>query len=99
MNDSIGGASRGRVASWRSRMQKRLALFVFAALLAIPLTDLPGHAASDECLAGPNRSAPEGKHWYYRLDRDTHRKCWYLGEQGTKVRQAARAKPARAAKA
>jgi hypothetical protein len=78
-------------------MQKRFALFVVAALFAIPLTDL--HAASDECLAGPNRSPPEGMHWYYRVDRDTHRKCWYLGEQGTKVRHAARAKPTRAARA
>jgi hypothetical protein len=78
-------------------MQKRFALFVFAALFAIPLTDL--HAASDECLAGPNRSPPEGMHWYYRVDRAAHRKCWYLGEQGTKVRHAARAKPVRAARA
>jgi hypothetical protein len=77
-------------------MKKRLML-VFAALLAIPLTD-PGHAASDECLAGPNRSPPEGSHWYYRIDRDTHRKCWYLGDQGAKARQAARAKPDRPAK-
>jgi hypothetical protein len=78
-------------------MQKRFALSVLAALFAIPLTGL--HAASDECLAGPNRSPPEGMHWYYRVDRETHRKCWYLGEQGTKVRHATRAKPDRVAKA
>jgi hypothetical protein len=29
-------------------------------------------------------------HWYYRLDRVTQRKCWYLAEAGQKVRSAPR---------
>jgi len=30
------------------------------------------------CLEAPVGQAPDGKRWYYRLDRDDHRKCWYL---------------------
>src|SRR6516225_8195844 len=36
--------------------------------------------AADECLAAPNAAAPAGSHWYYRLERPTQRKCWYIGE-------------------
>jgi hypothetical protein len=52
--------------------------------------------AGDDCLAAPNAGAPPGSHWYYRLDRATHRKCWYVGAQGTKVRRAAATPPASA---
>jgi hypothetical protein len=30
------------------------------------------------CVETPVGHAPDGKRWYYRLDRDDHRKCWYL---------------------
>src|SRR5215204_2920355 len=67
---------------------------MFAALLlasAVPL--LPSHAAraaaADDCLAAPKSQAPQGRHWYYRVDRVNGRKCWYLGVAGTKTRQAA----------
>ena len=30
------------------------------------------------CLEAPVGQAPDGKRWYYRLDRDDHHKCWYL---------------------
>lgn len=30
------------------------------------------------CVEAPVGQAPEGEHWYYRLDRGTHRKCWYV---------------------
>ncbi|MFL5049877.1 MAG: hypothetical protein ACJ8D4_07180 [Xanthobacteraceae bacterium] len=66
---------------------------MFAALLlasAVPL--LPSHAAraaaADDCLAAPKSQAPQGRHWYYRIDRVNGRKCWYLGAAGTKTRQA-----------
>lgn len=42
--------------------------------------------AADECLRGPNSTAPAGSHWYYRVERSTGRHCWYLGAQGQKVR-------------
>jgi hypothetical protein len=30
------------------------------------------------CIEGPVGQAPDGKRWYYRFDREEHRKCWYL---------------------
>jgi hypothetical protein len=27
---------------------------------------------------GSAQELPTGEHWYYRLDRETHRKCWYM---------------------
>jgi hypothetical protein len=39
----------------------------------------PGLVASaTKCAEAPVGLAPEGEHWYYRLDRETHRKCWYV---------------------
>jgi len=35
-------------------------------------------AYANECLAAPNASSPQGQHWYYRIERPNHRKCWYL---------------------
>jgi hypothetical protein len=44
--------------------------------------------AVDECLAAPNAPAPAGSHWYYRLERSTERKCWYVREQRQETRAA-----------
>jgi hypothetical protein len=34
--------------------------------------------ATDNCLLEPGTDAlPQGKHWYYRIERGTGRKCWY----------------------
>jgi hypothetical protein len=39
----------------------------------------PGVVASaTKCAEAPVGLAPEGEHWYYRLDREAHRKCWYV---------------------
>ena len=35
-------------------------------------------ASANDCLAAPNSPAPQGSHWYYRLDWATQRKCWYV---------------------
>ena len=60
------------------------------ALLAIGLATGclggPLDSAADDCLAKPNAPSPPGQHWYYHLDRGTHRECWYLGVPGAKVR-------------
>ncbi|WP_198964357.1 hypothetical protein [Bradyrhizobium sp. Y36] len=37
-----------------------------------------------DCLASPKGTAPQGQHWYYRLDRTTKRQCWYLRAAGDK---------------
>lgn len=34
--------------------------------------------AAETCIAAPKAPAPQGSHWYYRLDRATQRKCWHL---------------------
>src|SRR3954454_18334884 len=66
------------------------------ALWAAPLLFLtaavfpnPSHAA-EECLSAPHHKAGEVGYWFYRIDRDTHRKCWYLGERGERHHAAAR---------
>jgi hypothetical protein len=46
-------------------------------------------ARADHCLAAPNSTAPQGSHWYYRLDWATQRKCWYLRAPGKPAQQAA----------
>ncbi len=48
-----------------------------------PTTTSTTDAASD-CLASPKGVAPQGQHWYYRLERGTKRQCWYLRAGGTK---------------
>jgi len=42
-----------------------------------------------DCLSSPGGTAPEGSHWYYRVDRaNNNRHCWYLGARGKLARQA-----------
>jgi hypothetical protein len=59
---------------------------------AAPQGSAPAAAkgATDECLAKPGATAPQGSHWYYRINRADGRHCWYLGAEGAKVRARAR---------
>jgi hypothetical protein len=70
------------------QMQRRMRFFLSAILIMffglMSLSD--SRAVADDCLASPNAASPQGTHWYYRVDRTTHRQCWYLGAEGTKVR-------------
>jgi len=62
-----------------------------AALITAFAVTLPAGGparAADDCIATPNAPAPQGNHWYYHVDRDTHRTCWYLGAQGQRVHHA-----------
>ncbi len=65
---------------------------VVAALLVSGLgVDLRTHTArANDCLAAPNASAPQGKHWYYRIHRPNSRKCWYLHATVALLHQAAK---------
>ncbi len=47
--------------------------------------------AADECLAAPKATTPAGAHWYYRVEKGTKRKCWYLADAGAKVKKSAEA--------
>lgn len=51
-----------------------------AALLALVLAP-QGATAAPDCLAAPNRTPDEGQHWYYRTDRGSNQKCWYLRDR------------------
>lgn len=55
-----------------------------------PATSSAASPAAD-CLASPKGAAPQGQHWYYRLDRATKRQCWYLRAEGGKITQSAQA--------
>jgi len=46
-------------------------------------------ARADDCLAAPSSAAPKGGHWYYRLDRASQRKCWYLRPANQPARNTA----------
>ncbi|WP_159009245.1 hypothetical protein [Bradyrhizobium sp. S69] len=37
--------------------------------------------AVDSCLASPKDQAPQGSHWYYRIEHPSNRHCWYLRGQ------------------
>ena len=70
---------------------KRTAYLVFATVLAgvpVTATTVPGDAAPAvaKCLGAPNHQPSEGRHWYYRVDRTSNRRCWYVGPPGAKVR-------------
>ena len=46
--------------------------------------------AADGCITEPKTDTPQGKHWYYRLERGTGRHCWYLrGEDEASARTPA----------
>ncbi|MBR0857348.1 hypothetical protein [Bradyrhizobium liaoningense] len=55
-----------------------------------PSPSSTANAAAD-CLGSPKGAAPQGQHWYYRLDRATKRQCWYLRAEGGKAAQSAQA--------
>jgi len=72
---------------------------VLAAIAASALAAPAGRAApaNEACLAAPNSKAPEGGRWYYRTDRATNRKCWYVVAPGSALRHAASPKSRTAA--
>jgi hypothetical protein len=75
------------------QMARRNTFFVLthvAILLAsTAMTVGASHAepAAAGCLNRPNTTAPQGSHWFYRVDRETHRQCWFLGPEQMMKRQ------------
>jgi len=65
----------------------KLVTTLFALLVGV--TALPNTARAGDCIAAPNSQSPPGKHWWYRLDWATKRKCWYVGPLGRSVQEAA----------
>src|SRR5512145_1758304 len=60
-------------------------------VMAVASTSRSSRAA-DDCLAKPGSAAPQGSHWYYRIDRPSKRQCWFLAPEGAKARRAASSK-------
>jgi hypothetical protein len=46
-------------------------------------------ADAEDCIAKPNAPAPQGEHWYYRIDHANNRQCWRLGPEGLRVQKSA----------
>ena len=70
-------------------MSTRLILVVptvFAICVVAVSLKTTSAGAVDQCLAAPNATSPAGKHWYYRLNKTTGIRCWYLAEKAKKVR-------------
>jgi hypothetical protein len=64
-------------------MANRVVFYVTAAVVACPLTTgipIDKGLAAGACIEQPNRQASPGGRWYYRTDRGTGLKCWFLKE-------------------
>jgi hypothetical protein len=75
-----------------SSVQAKFAWAIFAGVVAcLPLSTVFDGAAraADDCLAEPNGPTPQGKHWYYRIERGTGRHCWYVRGEDEPARAAA----------
>ena len=63
-----------------------LASVVFAfVLIAGLMLQSTLSADAEDCIAKPNAPAPQGEHWYYRIDHANNRQCWRLGPEGLRV--------------
>jgi hypothetical protein len=71
------------------QISRPLGSIVLVATLLMSGAGVTAPASADDCLASPNSPAPQGSHWYYRLDWATQRKCWYARAPGPPVQQAA----------
>jgi hypothetical protein len=58
-----------------------LVLVVLGSTLSLTAQSSFGETVTD-CRASPQASAPQGMHWYYRVDRTNNRHCWFLGSAG-----------------
>lgn len=85
-----------------ARFRRRIGLIgLLAVVLVSGAHGAPAdNASTDRCLAFPSSPAPEGSHWFYRVDLQSAVKCWYLRMTGqTEQKAATREKPATAARA
>jgi hypothetical protein len=70
----------------------KLVLAIFAGIVAGTLLTTSSRsetATPEDCLSSPKGDAPQGTHWYYRIEHGTKRHCWYLRGQTERVSQAA----------
>ena len=69
-----------------NRMGNSGAAILIGALASITLVIATNGVAraTEACLSGPKGAAPNGSHWYYRIDHATKRNCWYTRAEGEK---------------
>ncbi|WP_298240730.1 hypothetical protein [uncultured Bradyrhizobium sp.] len=75
-----------------NRTAKFISALVGSLIAGVPLAAVSQNAPATssaagpaaDCLASPKGTAPQGQHWYYRLERTTKQKCWYLRAAGDK---------------
>jgi hypothetical protein len=78
-------------------MQIRPAKFVSALLVGLVAFSAVAIASDDkaastvECLARPKGAPPERGHWFYRIDRASSRRCWFVGDEKQKPANEKRA--------
>jgi hypothetical protein len=67
---------------------KTLAAILVVLPAAILLTAQAGlsEPTDDACKTSPGTSAPQGAHWYYRVNHKDNRHCWYLKSEGLEAR-------------
>jgi hypothetical protein len=67
---------------------KTLAAILVVLLATILLTPRAGLTEPTEgaCRTSPDTSAPQGTHWYYRVNPADKRHCWYLKSEGLEAR-------------
>jgi hypothetical protein len=69
-------------------MAKRSLVFVLAhttmllVSTAFPVGAIKAEPAAANCINKPNSAAPQGSHWFYRVDRETHRGSWVTVRAG-----------------
>jgi hypothetical protein len=60
-------------------------LVIVLASISLTARSTLAQRTADECLTRPGSGAPQGSHWYFRVNHSDHRHCWYLGPEGAKV--------------
>ena len=74
-------------------MRERSAMLASVMLAFVLIAELvlqsTRSADAEDCIAKPNAPAPQGEHWYYRIDHANNRQCWRLGPEGLRVQKSA----------
>ena len=65
-----------------------LVIFTFIFVTSMFAQSTRSARAGDECISKPNAPAPQGQHWYYRIDHQNNRQCWRLGPEGLPVQKS-----------
>jgi hypothetical protein len=85
------------MSNLQARLASALLLSVVASVgLTAGLSSAAG--AADSCITEPKTETPQGKHWYFRIERSTGRHCWYLRGEDEASAQTPAAGPVATAK-